>query len=144
MKSSRSRKSPARSSASVGRGFRVADQIQKDLAILLMSEVKDPRIGMVTLTEVEVSPDYAHAKVFYSVLPDTDAQRQRSAQGLEACKGFLRKQLGGLLKIHQTPELHFVHDDSISRGAAMSQLIDEANRLSGQRGQGNSDADQDQ
>jgi len=130
LKSSRSRKSPERSSAAIGRGFRVADQIQKDLAVLLMTEVKDPRIGMVTITEVEVSPDYSHAKVFYSVLPDSEEQRQRSAAGLAASRGFLRGRLGRLLQIHQTPELHFVLDDSVARGAALSQLIDHAARLS--------------
>ena len=132
MKSSRSRKSPERSSAAIGRGFRVADQIQKDLALLLMTEVKDPRIGLVTLTEVEVSPDYSHAKIFYSVLPDTADQQQRTAQGLAASRGFLRARLGRMLQIHQTPELHFVRDDSVARGAAMSQLIDAATRLSDQ------------
>lgn len=104
----------------------MADQVQRDLAELLRLEVRDPRIGFVTLTEVEISADYAHAKVFYSVLPDSDEQRSKSAQGLAACRGFLRARLAQMLGIHQTPELHFVLDDSVSRGAHLSALIDEA------------------
>ncbi len=130
MKSSKSRKSRGPSKTVVERGFRVADQIQRDLANLLRDEVKDPRIGFLTVTEVEVSPDYAHAKVFYTVLPDEPEQLLKTAEGLAACRGFLRAKLGKLLQIHQTPELHFVHDQSVAKGAYLSQIIDEANRLS--------------
>jgi ribosome-binding factor A len=63
------------------------------------------------------------------VLPDTEEQRLKSEQGLAACRGFLRSRLGQLLQIHQTPELHFVHDTSLARGVALSGLIDEANRV---------------
>ena len=112
------------------RGARVADQIQRDLSELLRLEVKDPRIGLLTITDVEVTPDYAHAKVFYSVLPDDADQKKKTAEGLAACRGFLRGRLGRMLRIHQTPDLHFVLDDSASRAIAMSQLIDQA--LAGQ------------
>lgn len=107
----------------------MADQIQRDLAVLLQTEAKDPRLGLITLSEVEVSPDYAHAKVFYTVLPDTPEQQSKTAQGLLASRGFLRARLGQLLQIHQTPELHFVHDTSVARGVALSGLIDQANRV---------------
>jgi len=96
------------------------------LSELIRLEVKDPRLGLVTLTDVEVSPDYAHAKVFYSVLPDDAEQLKRTAEGLAACRGFLRAKLGRMLKIHQTPELHFVRDDTTARAMAMSELIDRA------------------
>jgi ribosome-binding factor A len=108
------------------RGARVADQIQRDLSELLRLEVKDPRIGLITLTDVEVTPDYAHAKIYYSVLPDTPEQLEKTAQGLAACRGFLRSRLGRMLRIHQTPDLHFVLDDTAARAIAMSQLIDQA------------------
>ena len=108
------------------RGLRVADQIQRDLSELIRLEVKDPRLGLITLTDVEVTPDYAHARVYYSVLPDDAAQLKRTEEGLAACRGFLRAKLGRLLKIHQTPELHFVRDDSVARAIAMSALIDPA------------------
>ena len=108
------------------RGHRIADQIQRDLSELIRLEVKDPRLGLVTITDVEVTPDYAHARVFYSVLPDDPAQLARTAEGLTACRGFLRAKLGRMLKIHQTPELHFTRDDSTARAIAMSELIDRA------------------
>jgi ribosome-binding factor A len=108
------------------RGARVADQIQRDLSELLRLEVKDPRIGLITLTDVEVTPDYAHAKIYYSVLPDSPEQLEKTAQGLAACRGFLRSRLGRMLRIHQTPDLHFVLDDTAARAIAMSQLIDQA------------------
>jgi ribosome-binding factor A len=113
------------STAIAGRTLRVADQIQRDLAQLLQFEVKDPRVGMVTLTGVEVTPDYSHAKVFFSTLAE-NAKIHEVEQGLNAARGFLRRELGRKLAIHQTPELHFVHDQSVARGAALSQLIDTA------------------
>ncbi len=116
----------AHSSKASERGHRVADQIQRDLSELLRLEVKDPRIGLITITDVEVTPDYAHAKVFYSVLPDDQESLKKTADGLAACRGFLRGRLGRMLKIHQTPELHFVLDDSAAKAIAMSQLIDQA------------------
>lgn len=108
------------------RGLRVADQIQRDLSELIRLEVKDPRLGLITITDVEVTPDYAHARIYYSVLPDDATQLKRTEEGLAACRGFLRAKLGRLLKIHQTPELHFVRDDSVARAIAMSALIDRA------------------
>ncbi len=115
------------SKAIPGRSLRVADQIQKDLAQLIAMEVKDPRVGMVTLTEVQLTPDYAHAKVFFTTLVDDDAAVQNTLNGLRKAAGFLRAQLGKRLHIHTLPELHFVHDTSTTRGAALSKLIDEAN-----------------
>ena len=110
-----------------GRSQRVADQIQRDLAELIAMEVKDPRVGMVTLSEVQLTPDYAHAKIFFTTLFDDPASVQNTINGLKKASGFLRVQLGKRLSIHTLPELHFVHDTSTSRGAALSKLIDEAN-----------------
>lgn len=132
MKSSRSKKSPGRSNSTSRvseRGFRVADQIQRDIADILRGEVKDPRIGLMTLTEVEITPDYAVARVYYTVFPDSPEDLERTAAGLEACKGFVRGQLGRRLQIHQTPDLRFIHDKSVARGAELSFLIDQANQL---------------
>jgi ribosome-binding factor A len=109
------------------RGQRVADQIQRDLAELIAMELKDPRVGMITLTEVQLTPDYAHAKIFFTTLIDDPAGVQNTLKGLQTASGFLRNQLGRRLTIHTLPELHFVHDISTSRGAALSKLIDEAN-----------------
>jgi ribosome-binding factor A len=110
-----------------GRGLRVADQIQRDLAELIAFEMKDPRVGMITITEVQVTPDYAHAKVFFTMLKDDPESVQNTIAGLRNAAGFLRGQLGRRLTIHAIPELHFVHDSSTARGIELSKLIDEAN-----------------
>lgn len=104
------------------RSDRVAEQIQRELADLLQFEVKDPRIGMVTLTEVEVSGDMAHAKIYYSAKSDTPELQK----GLEKSAGFLRTQLGKRMLLRTVPQLHFIYDASIDRGMRLSRLIDEA------------------
>jgi ribosome-binding factor A len=109
------------------RGLRVADQIQRDLAEILAYGLKDPRIGMVTITEVQITPDYAHAKVFFTMLKDDKESVKNTSAGLAAASGFIRKQLGLRLHIHTLPQLHFVHDTSTARGMEMSLLIDQAN-----------------
>jgi ribosome-binding factor A len=110
-----------------GRGVRVADQIQRDLAEIIAYELKDPRVGMITITEVQVTPDYAHAKVFFTTLVDNEESIQNTLTGLHQAAGFIRGQLGRRLTIHTTPEVHFVHDISTARGIKLSKLIDEAN-----------------
>jgi ribosome-binding factor A len=110
-----------------GRGLRVADQIQRDLSEIVAFELKDPRVGMITITEVQVTPDYAHAKVFFTMLSDEKAKIAETVKALSIASGFLRNQLGRRLKIHTLPELHFVHDMSTARGIEMSKLIDQAN-----------------
>ncbi len=107
------------------RTLRVAEQIQRELADLVRLEVKDPRVGMVTLTDVEVSADYAHAKVFFTTLGDDD-QIAAATTGLNHATGFLRHELGRRIKLRSIPQLHFVYDESVARGIRLSQLIDEA------------------
>ena len=104
---------------------RVADQIQRELSDILRSELKDPRVGMITLTGVEVSPDFAHAKVFFTSLAEA-AQRDEVRAGLKRASGFLRTMLGARLKIHNTPELHFVYDESVESGIRLTHLIEDA------------------
>lgn len=104
---------------------RVNEQIRRELAELIRTEIKDPRIGMISLTAVEITPDYAHAKVFYTTLADADARPEIEA-GLKRSSGFLRRSLGRLVRIHTTPELHFVYDASLERGSSLSKLIAEA------------------
>lgn len=110
-----------------GRGLRVADQIQRDLAEIIAFELKDPRVGMITVTEVQITPDYAHAKVFFTMLSDDKEVIQNTVAGLKTAAGYIRGQLGRRLTIHTLPELHFVHDTSTARGMELSKLIDEAN-----------------
>jgi ribosome-binding factor A len=110
---------------------RVADQIQKELSELLRSELKDPRVGMITLTGVEVSPDLGYAKVFFTTLGDAEAL-VRTQEGLARAAGFLRSELGHRLKLRVTPQVRFVHDPTVERGARLSKLIDDA--VAGKKG----------
>lgn len=109
--------------AKPGRAKRVADQIQRDLARLIPQEVRDPRVGLVTLTGCGITPDYAHAKIYFTVI-GADAAQARD--GLNAAAGMLRNHLFKLLSIHTVPTLHFEHDESVSRGFEMDQLIAQA------------------
>jgi len=104
------------------RSHRVAEQMQRELADLLMFELKDPRVSMVTITAVEVTGDMAHAKIFYTAAKQSDSLQQ----GLEKSAGFLRTQLGRRMLLRTVPQLHFVYDASIDNGMKMSKLIDEA------------------
>ncbi len=110
---------------SFSRSDRVAEQIRRELAELIRLELKDPRVRWVTLTGVEVTPDYAHAKVFFTTLAD-NGQHDEIAAGLRRSSSFLRRELGRRIKIHHIPDLHFVYDVSVERGVQLSQLIDEA------------------
>ena len=112
---------------------RVADQIQRELSDILRLELKDPRVGMITLTGVEVSPDFAHAKVFFTSLAEA-AQRDEVRAGLKRASGFLRTMLGARLKIHNTPELHFVYDESVESGIRLTHLIEDAVAADAARG----------
>ena len=109
--------------ATPNRSFRVADQIQRDVSELIR-ELKDPRIGMVTISGVDVTPDYAHAKVYFSVLVG-DATECEAA--LNEAAGFLRNGLFKRLAIHTVPTLHFHFDRTTERAADLSALINQAN-----------------
>jgi len=107
---------------------RVADQIQRELAALIQREVKDPRVGMATVSAVEVSRDLSHAKVFVTIFnggEDKDEIRE-SVKALNNASGFLRSKLGQRMKLRIVPTLRFHFDDSLSRGNYLSNLIDQA------------------
>lgn len=108
-----------------GRNTRLADQIQKDLASLIQRELEVSRAGLITLTGVELSADYAHAKVYFSVL---GGEPETATAALNEKAGWLHSLLFKLLHIHTVPTLRFVHDDQLARGLELSLLIDEANR----------------
>lgn len=114
------------SSGGTGRGVRVAEQLHHELAELVRAELKDPRVGMVTLTGVDLTPDYAVATVWFTVLPDDEQTVAQTLEGLRRGAGFLRSQIGRRVRIHTTPELRFEHDRSTARGMQMSKLIDDA------------------
>lgn len=106
------------------RGQRVSEQIRRELAELIRLEVKDPRVGFISLTDVELSPDYAHAKVFFTSMTGRQ-DLDEIMTGLKRASGFLRRELGRRVRIHTTPQLHFVYDQSIEEGARLSKLIDD-------------------
>src|SRR5436305_14525396 len=103
------------------RAERVADQIQRELADLLVNGVKDPRVGRVTLTQVDVSPDLSHATVRFSHLAGSE-HASESVAALQRTAGFLRSELSRRLDLYSVPQLHFVYDDSIENGMRLSQL----------------------
>ena len=107
------------------RGARIADQIQRSLAELIRLEVRDPRVGLVTLTGVELSRDQSHAKVFFTVL-GAEHDAEAAARGLANAAGFLRSALARELTTRKVPELHFEFDASVERGMRLTRLIDEA------------------
>lgn len=104
---------------------RVGEQIQRELAILLQREVRDPRLSQVTISAVEVTRDLSLATVYFTVLGEKE-NLPPIQQALEKASGFLRHALGERVVMRSLPHLKFVYDDSISRGATLSSLIDEA------------------
>jgi len=109
---------------------RIEDQIQRELSEILRTELKDPRVGMITVTGVEVSPDLGHARVYFTTLAQS-GERARAEKGLARASGFLRSALARRLALRIVPELRFQYDASIESGVRLSQLIDEA--LSGKK-----------
>jgi ribosome-binding factor A len=111
---------------STARSARIADQIQRSLAELIRTELRDPRVGLVTLTGVELSRDQSHAKVFFTVMGSGPDVVEEAGQGLARAAGFLRSELAHRLTTRKVPELHFEFDESVERGVRLSRLIDEA------------------
>jgi ribosome-binding factor A len=107
------------------RARRVGDEIQRELAQLLREEIKDPRVGRVTITAVEVSQDLSHAKVYVTHLAGRE-HGDEAVAALQHTGGFLRTALSRRLKLYSVPQLHFAYDDSIESGMRLSQLIDDA------------------
>lgn len=107
---------------------RIGDQMQRELALLIQREIKDPRLGMVTITGVDVARDLSYAKVHITVLgKDDDADAIKQNIGiLKDAAGFLRQQLGRAMKLRTVPQLSFQYDESIRRGAQLSALIERA------------------
>jgi len=107
------------------RSRRVAEQIKRDLNEIVRRELKDPRVQSLTITGVDVSGDFSHAKVYFSLL-QPDADPAPAAAALDRAAGFIRAQLGRSMHVRHIPELHFVHDASLSEGARITSLIEDA------------------
>jgi ribosome-binding factor A len=102
---------------------RISDQLKQELALLIQNELRDPRLGMVSVLDVKVSKDLAHADVFITVL---GAEAKGAVDTLNKASGFLRSLLAKNLNLRVTPRLRFVFDESVERGRKLSSLIDEA------------------
>ena len=107
---------------SSGRPQKLGDQIQREVSDLLMRELRDPRVGMITITSVDVSPDLSHAKIFFTLFEKD--KLAETLEGLKRSAGFLRSQLARRIKLYTTPELRFEYDESVERGDRLSRLID--------------------
>lgn len=104
---------------------RIEEQVQKELASIIQYELKDPRVGWVTISGVEVSRDLSHANVYYTVL-GKDEENPDTVKGLRKASGFLRRELGKRVHMRSVPELHFHFDNSLIKGRRMSDLIESA------------------
>ncbi len=103
---------------------RLAEIIKQEVSDMLRNELKDPRIGFVTITEVEVSSDLRHAKIFFSVLgPEEEAKA--SLEALNRARGYVRSELGRRIRLRYTPEIYFTLDHSIQRGIRVMELLHE-------------------
>jgi ribosome-binding factor A len=106
---------------------RLAERIKQLIGELVLSQTKDPRIGLVTITSVRVAPDFSTAKVYFTVMGD-DAARAETRKGLESAKNFLKKTVGQELKLRQVPELRFEYDDVLDRAMRIDETIQEIRR----------------
>lgn len=114
------------------RASRVAEEIRKEVSSLIRSELKDPRIGFVTITSVEVSNDLSHARIFFSTL-GSEEEKAKTLQALNKAQGFIKNELGRKLRLRVTPDLSFRFDESIEHGAKIMQLLHQVQ--SGQDGE---------
>ena len=107
------------------RSRRIAEQVQRELSEIIRLELKDPRVGMITITEVEVTPDAAYARVYFTLMGDAERIKETTA-ALTHAAGFLRSELAHRMKLRIVPQLIFKYDVSVERGARLSQMIDAA------------------
>jgi ribosome-binding factor A len=107
---------------------KIGDEVRRDLAMLLLTEAKDPRVKMVSITEVQVTRDLAHAKVYFTTLDQTPKHITEVQEALVHATGFLRSRLSEMSDLRITPKLNFVYDKSIEEGNRISAIIDKANK----------------
>ena len=103
---------------------RLAEQIKEEVSLIIAGEVEDPRVGSVTVTDAKLSADLRHAKVYVSVM-GSENEIKGSLAALKHASGFIRAQLGAVLRMRHTPELHFAHDDAESRAARIEEILSE-------------------
>ena len=106
------------------RSQRLAEELKNEISAIIAQEIKDPRVGFATVTEVKVSPDMRHARVAISVL-GSPQERRETLEALVRATGYIRRLIGARIRLRHTPELSFAYDDSIERGERMMRLLDE-------------------
>lgn len=121
------------------RAEQVANEVKRELSDLIQNEMRDPRVGYVTITRIDVSDDLSLARVFVSELPTEERKGGESAEALQKAAGFLRRELGKRIRLRLTPELRFEDDRSIEEGFRMTQLLDEIARKDDQHSDDESD-----
>lgn len=103
---------------------RLAEQMREEISLIIDGDLEDPRIGLATITEIKVSPDLSFAKIFVSVI-GSDEEIAASIEALNHAAGFIRHQLGYALRVKRTPELRFVHDDTVRTAERIEQILQE-------------------
>jgi len=119
---------------------RLAEQIREEVSLIIAGEVEDPRVGFATVTDVKLSADLRHAKVYVSVI-GTENEVKGSLVALRHASGFIRHQLGAVLRMRHTPELHFAHDDAELRASRIEELLSEEAAAARERDQSTKDQD---
>jgi ribosome-binding factor A len=109
---------------------RLRELIKSEFGQILQRDLKDPRIGFVSVTDVELSNDYSHVKIFVSIMGNDEAKRL-TMEGLESAKGFIRTELGKRIRLRHTPEVHLIADNSIERGSRIFELLEEVKKDQG-------------
>jgi ribosome-binding factor A len=123
------------------RAERLAEQIKEEVSLIIAGEVEDPKVGFVTVTDAKLSSDLRHAKIYVSVLGTADEVKV-SLSALRHAGGFIRHQLGAVLRMKHTPELHFVYDDADLRAARIEELLSEEAAKAQERDQNRGDQDE--
>ncbi len=108
------------------RANRIEEQIKRDLSQIIFRDLKNPHIKMISISDVEITPDYAHAKIFFTSFDENPEKIQNMQTELNKAAGFLRHELGKGLHLHTLPSLHFVFDNSLLQGQAMDKIIQQA------------------
>ena len=106
------------------RAERLAEQVKEEVSLIIAGEVEDPRVGVVTVTDVRLTPDLHYAKIYVSII-GTEAEAQASLAALKHAAGFIRTQLGAVLRMKRTPELHFVRDEVTETAARIEAILSE-------------------
>lgn len=109
---------------------RLRELIKSEFGQILQRDLKDPRIGFVSVTDVELSTDFSHVKIFVSIMGNDEVKRL-TMEGLESAKGFIRTELGKRIRLRHTPEVHLIADNSIEHGSRIFQLLEEVKKDQG-------------